>query len=168
MGDMRWHKGCSPWGETGHASQATMTTRPLGSVPPPAGGRRSVLVVDDDRASRDGLRAALSHQGHQVETATDAWQAIGRLRQHRFDVAVVDLDLPPVHGMDLGGWDVARIARAYTPGIVLVLVSAEDDPASDRQAQGLGSARILAKPISLEQLTALVEAVPKSAPRTGR
>jgi CheY-like chemotaxis protein len=136
-------------------------TAPAGESPvSPACGRRDVLVVDDDGASREGLRLALSRDGHLVTTAADAWQAIGRLRRQRFDAAVVDLDLPPVHGVDLGGWDVARIARAYHPDIVLVLLSAEDDPAARREAETVGAVHILAKPISLEQLRMLVEALP--------
>jgi CheY-like chemotaxis protein len=137
-----------------------VTAEPSGPPGSVSTGRRHVLVVDDDRSSRDGLRVALSRIGHLVEAAADAWQAIARLRRQRFDVAVVDLDLPPVHGMDLGGWDVARIARAYQPGIVLVLLSAEsaeDDPALALEAHALGRTHILAKPIGLGQLTALVE-----------
>ena len=87
-----------------------------------AAGRlaRRILVVDDDHPSREGLRAALRREGHTVDTATDAWQAIVVLRAQSFDIAVVDLDLPSVHGVDLGGWDVVRlpivrIGRRPTP-----------------------------------------------------
>lgn len=140
-----------------------MTAQPGGASVSPAGGRRDVLLVDDDRPSLEGLRLALSRDGHLVTTATDAWQAIARLRRQRFDVAVVDLDLPPVHGMDLGGWDLARIARAYHPEIVLVLLSAEEEPAAPREARPLDNTQILAKPISLPELRALVEALPVPA-----
>jgi CheY-like chemotaxis protein len=124
----------------------------------PAAGH--VLVVDDDRSSREGLRAALLGEGHSVDTAADAWQAMVRLRASRFDVAVVDLDLPAVHGVDLGGWDVVRIARAYQPGISLIVLSTDEDPPQRAEARGLGVAAVLAKPISLRQLTALVRAFP--------
>ena len=66
---------------------------------------RHILVVDDDRPSREGLSAALRHAGHSVDSAADAWEAIVQLRAYSFDIAVVDLDLPAVHGVDLGGWD---------------------------------------------------------------
>jgi len=116
----------------------------------------SVLVVEGDRPSRDGLRLALVHDGCQVEAVADAWQALARIRRARFDVAVVDLDLPPVHGLDLGGWDLVRIARGYQPEIPVILLSAEDDPAAFRQARALGVAGMLAKPIGLGQLRRLL------------
>jgi CheY-like chemotaxis protein len=117
---------------------------------------RRVLVVDDDRSSREGLNAALLREGHAVETAADAWQAMVRLRAQWFDIAVVDLDLPSVHGVDLGGWDVVRIARAYQPRIAVIVLTAED-PTPGPEALALDVTGILGKPISLGELTNLVE-----------
>jgi CheY-like chemotaxis protein len=102
---------------------------------------------------------ALQHEGHSVETAADAWQAIVRLRAQPFDVAVVDLDLPDVHGVELSGWDVVRIARGYQPCIAVIVLSADDDPAQGTEARALGVTEVLAKPISLRQLTSLVQAL---------
>lgn len=150
------------------ASRLLRTAAGLG--PPP----RHILVVDDDRPSREGLGTALLREGHSVDTAADAWEAIVRLRAQPFDVAVVDLDLPTVHGVDLGGWDVVRIARAYQPAIAVIVLSAEDDPTQGAEARALGVTKVLAKPISLRELTALVEGLRGSgrprAPRfpTGR
>ena len=92
----------------------------------PSSARR-ILVVDDDRPSREGLGMALLREGHVVETAGDAWEAIVRLRAQPFDIAVVDLDLPAVHGVEFGGWDVVRIARAYQAGIAVIVLSADED-----------------------------------------
>jgi CheY-like chemotaxis protein len=127
---------------------------------------RRILVVDDDRPSREGLGTAFLREGHVVDTASDAWEAIVRLRARAFDIAVVDLDLPAVHGVDFGGWDVVRIARAYQPGIAIIVLSADEESVQAAEAHVLGVAGILAKPISLQELTALVEAlaVPDRAP----
>jgi CheY-like chemotaxis protein len=134
--------------------QATPAGRPL----------RRILVVDDDRPSREGLSAALLREGHAVDTAADAWQAMVRLRAQRFDIAVVDLDLPSVHGVDLGGWDVVRIARGYQPGIAVIVLSADEDPTTGREALALNVSGILGKPISLGELTSLVETSYASRP----
>jgi DNA-binding response OmpR family regulator len=128
------------------AHPATAADRPL----------RRILVVDDDRSSREGLNAALLREGHAVDTAADAWQAMVRLRAQWFDIAVVDLDLPAVHGVDLGGWDVVRIARAYQPRIAVIVLTAED-PTPGPEALALDVTGILGKPISLGELTGLVE-----------
>jgi two-component system, OmpR family, response regulator len=126
---------------------------------------RRILVVDDDRPSREGLGVALMREGHVVETAGDAWEAIVRLRAQPFDIAVVDLDLPAVHGVEFGGWDVVRIARAYQAGIAVIVLSADEDAVPAAETHSL-VAEVLAKPISLRDLTALVDAlrVPESTP----
>lgn len=118
---------------------------------------RRILVVDDDRPSREGLATALRRDGHAVDTAADAWQAIVRLRAQSFDIAVIDLDLPAVHGVELGGWDVVRIARAYQPTIAVIVLSADEDPTPGPEALALDVTGILGKPISLRELTELVD-----------
>jgi two-component system aerobic respiration control sensor histidine kinase ArcB len=125
-----------------------------------AAGRshRRILVVDDDRPSREGLSAALLREGHAVDSAADAWQAMVHLRTHRFDIAVVDLDLPSVHGVDLGGWDVVRIARGYQPSIAVIVLSADEDATTGRESLSLSVTGILHKPISLGELARLVKA----------
>jgi two-component system, OmpR family, response regulator len=134
------------------ASSPTLTMAPdTGRV------TRRILVVDDDRPSREGLSAALAREGHSVDAAGDAWQAIIRLRAQSFDIAVVDLDLPAVHGVDLGGWDVVRIARAYRPDIAVIVLSADEDSTPGPEALALDVTGILGKPISLQELTGLVE-----------
>ena len=109
---------------------------------------------------------ALVREGHTVDTAADAWQAIVRLRAQSFDIAVVDLDLPAVHGVDLGGWDVVRIARAYRPGIAVIVLSADEDSSLGPETLSLEVAGILGKPISLQELTGLVDTLrlPQGAP----
>src|SRR3989304_1024134 len=87
---------------------------------------KKILVVDDDLHSREGLRASLQGEGYRVETAADSWQAIKQIKECRFDVAILDLDLPPVHGVTVSGWDLARIFRAYHPAISIIVISAGD------------------------------------------
>ena len=130
----------------------------LGMEAPGGRASRRILVVDDDRPSPEGQSTALLREGHSVDTAADAWQAIVRLRAQSFDIAVVDLDLPAVHGVELGGWDVVRIARAYQPDIALIVLSADEEAAPGTEARALGVTDILGKPISLQELTGLVEA----------
>src|SRR5262245_39147367 len=130
---------------------------------------RRILVVDDDRSSREGLTAALRDEGHVVEPAADAWQAIVRLRAQTFDIAIVDLDLPAVHGVDLGGWDVVRIARAYRPAIAVIVLTADEDPTLGHEALTLDVTGILGKPISLQELTNLLATLqPPAYPRSPR
>lgn len=155
-----WHGGCpSRSGKEPPADAMAwkVASDAFGREAPGRRASRRVLVVDDDRPSREGLSTALAREGHSVDSAADAWQAMVRLRAQSFDIAVIDLDLPAVHGVDLGGWDVVRIARAYQPEIAVIVLSADEEPAQGPEARALGVTDVLGKPISLRELTGLVE-----------
>ncbi len=117
---------------------------------------KRILVVDDNLYSREGLRASLQGEGYSVETAADSWEAIKTIKDRHFDVAIVDLDLPPVHRITVSGWDLARIFRAYHPAISIIVVSAEDWNTARAEAARLGVSEFLEKPISPTQLKRIV------------
>ncbi len=117
---------------------------------------KNILVVDDDLHSREGLGAALRAEGYRVETAADSWEAIKVIKDHPFDVAIVDLDLPPVHGVSVSGWDLARIFRAYHPAISIIVVSAQDRNTARGEAERLGVSEFLEKPINPTELKEIV------------
>ena len=99
------------------------------------------------------------HRGYAVETAADGWQAIKTIRERSFEAAIVDLDLPPVHGVDVGGWDLVRIFRAYNPAIAIIVVSAVHDAALQLRAEQLRVAAFLEKPISLVEVAAILRRI---------
>lgn len=130
----------------------------------PAGGdkpvaRKRILVVDDDLHSREGVRSALLATGSEVETAADAWEALRRIKDRRFDVAILDLNLPPVHGLEMSGWDLVRILRAYSPSVSIILVSSDNDATLQAEAGRLRVVELLEKPISLSHLKRTVHSL---------
>jgi CheY-like chemotaxis protein len=118
---------------------------------------KRILVVDDDLHSREGLRDSLRTEGFRVETAADAWEAIRKVKEARFDIAIIDLDLPPVHGVSMNGWDLARIFRAYNPAIRLIVVSAEEADVVRAEAEQMRVWQFLEKPISPARLKTIVK-----------
>jgi CheY-like chemotaxis protein len=129
-------------------------TKPIssvnGRVPLDSGPR--VLVVEDDRHSREGLRGLLRAGGYRVETAADGWEAIEHIKEGQYDFAIVDLDLPVVRGVAVDGWDVARIVRAFHPEVAVVLVSARGGADVETRARQLHVNAFLEKPINLAVL----------------
>jgi CheY-like chemotaxis protein len=121
----------------------------------PAVGKR-ILVVDDDLHSREGLRDSLRSDGFKVDAAADSWEAIRKVKESRFDIAIIDLDLPPVHGINMSGWDLARIFRAYHPAISLIVVSAEEADLVRAEAEQVHVSQFLEKPISPARLKSIV------------
>src|SRR3954466_8311190 len=79
-----------------------------------------VLLIEDDRAVRDGLRLALSRQGHSVTAAETGEEGLGLLGSA--DVVVLDLMLP---GMD--GFEVCRRIRTSGALPIIMLTARNDD-----------------------------------------
>jgi len=129
-----------------------------------AESRCRLLLVDPYGHSREGLGAALRGGGLQVGTAEGASQAMAAMRSGEVDLAIVDLDLPPAHGVAEDGWDLVHLLRAASPTLPLILIAAECRPHTQAEALRLG-ARLLEKPINPRELRTLVRALrPETAP----
>ena len=119
--------------------------------------RKRILLVEDDRHSRDGLQASLASDKHGVEAVSDGWEAFRRIKEGAFDLAVVDLDLPPVLGVLVTGWDVIRILRAYCPNIPIILTSAQGDDEVRRLAKRFRVSVFMVKPIDPNAVKAFIQ-----------
>lgn len=81
---------------------------------------KQILIIDDDEAVRDSLRNVLEVAGYAVCTAKDGQEGTERLRAKRFDLVVLDLNLPIV-----SGWDVLDLVKAELPSLPLIILSGE-------------------------------------------
>ena len=117
---------------------------------------KRILIVEDDLNSREGLGDSLRADGFRVETAADSWEAFVKMKQRGFDIAIIDIDLPPVHGVNMTGWDLARILRAYNEEIVLIIVSAEEADLIQGEAERFRVSQFLEKPVNPTRLKAIV------------
>ncbi|HYL80826.1 MAG TPA: HD domain-containing response regulator [Candidatus Acidoferrum sp.] len=122
---------------------------------PAPGPRRSVLVVDDDQASRTYLAEALEALGCRVLQTADGGEALRILTEESLDLICTDLMMP---GMD--GLEFLHLARVHAPGLPLVLVTACDQAEVAAEALQGGAACFLRKPVSLADLTAILDGVP--------
>lgn len=64
-------------------------------------GSKRVLVVDDSLHAREQQRALLTRRGYEVEVAVDGVDGWNALRAKRFDLVLVDIDMPLVDGLRL-------------------------------------------------------------------
>ena len=110
----------------------------------------TVLVVEDDAATREMYRQALAASGHRTIAVADGLGALRHLEGDRPDVVVLDLMLPT-----LAGQDVYRELRANpdTREIPVVIVTGSDA----RELQLNDFRFFLRKPVSPETLTRIVE-----------
>jgi two-component system CheB/CheR fusion protein len=114
---------------------------------------RSVLLVEDNADAARSLADLLALDGHRVEVAHDGRTGIARARELRPDAVVCDLGLP-----DVSGFDVARALRADAAlaGTCLVALSGYAQPEDRARALEAGFTAHLAKPPSLEALSAIL------------
>lgn len=119
------------------------------------------LVVDDDVMSRDILARYLTSWGLLVRTAATAEEGLGVLREAArretpFDLALLDLRMPGIGGVELGR---TILSEAPLRRIKLILVTAFDNFAQGKEAIASGFVAYLTKPIRQSYLyDAIVEA----------
>jgi DNA-binding NtrC family response regulator len=109
--------------------------------------RRTALVVDDDAAHRDMLRAVVGDLGFDVATAVDGDEALARMAVAVPDVVLLDMRMPNRDGLATLR---AMRERGLAPFTVVVTAFAELEQAVE--AMKLGAADYLRKPIDIESL----------------
>jgi DNA-binding NtrC family response regulator len=118
---------------------------------PPTAARLDVLLVDDDPDIRSMVESLLREQGHSVAVARDGAEAMRSLDQRRYDLAICDVRLPKVDGMQL-----FRRIRQDAPDSQVILMSAYGTVSEAVGAMREKAAHYLAKPFDLAALTSLV------------
>ena len=78
-----------------------------------------ILAVDDTRALLNMLKACLERGGHEVFTAKDGVEALDKLREHRPDLVITDLNMPKMNGLKATGW----LTKPFDPDQILGLVA---------------------------------------------
>ncbi len=106
-----------------------------------------VLVADDSATSRMMAQSMLARLGAECETARDGIEALNWLSRERFDLALIDVEMPVLSGLDVLRSERLRQARGIAPPTPLVAMTAYAlRDARDAILQA-GAAGILAKPL---------------------
>jgi signal transduction histidine kinase/CheY-like chemotaxis protein len=127
-------------------------------------GRRA-LVIDDDPAARDLVRRAFARRGVGVDLASDGASGRAALAAKRYDVVVLDINLP-----DASGWDLLTEIRNApdSSGPAVIVMSVNDDRA---RSFSLGAVGHFTKPADFEALTGMaahwLDRAPKAACKKG-
>ena len=107
-----------------------------------------ILIVDDDKAARDLLRAALSETYTVIDTG-DPEQALGLALEHKPDAILLDLMMPKLSGFELCQ---SFRALSYTSMIPIFVITGESDAKYKDHCANLGAAAYFEKPVELDQL----------------
>ena len=116
-------------------------------------GRRLILIADDDEDILELVKAVLERSGHEVVAVGDGAEALASVRTRRPDLAVLDIAMPHVDGLEV----LRRLrADAETTALPVVLLSAQAQEADVERGFATGASAYVKKPFSPRELAARV------------
>ena len=116
--------------------------------------RPKVLVIDDEPGVRELISEALSISEITAVQAADGLEALSFLRRERFDLLILDINMPKLDGL-------ALLEKLRTEGmsVPVLMLSARADKADINQGLRTGADDYLTKPFSIEELVLRVKAI---------
>jgi type II secretory ATPase GspE/PulE/Tfp pilus assembly ATPase PilB-like protein len=134
---------------------------PIEAVPDiDEGGGPRVLVVDDDPMIRALATALLDTSGMRVTSVENGRLALEKLERQEFDLAVIDLEMPEVSGMEL----LKQIrSRLVTAGLPVVVLTGSDSAEDEIRVMDAGADDYVTKPLVPERLLTRIKSVLRRA-----
>jgi response regulator NasT len=112
----------------------------------PSSPKRLILIVDDDQLLLDFLGEVLGHAGYDVLKAGSAEQALQFIAQREPDLALLDIHMPGMNGLEL-----AKQLHA-TSSVPFMFLSGRGDADAGKQAASYGAVGFLVKPVDEKHL----------------
>ena len=106
-----------------------------------------ILIIDDEVDMLETLGDILQEKGYQTETANTGREAITKTNEHVFNVAIIDIKLP-----DMSGIEVLQTFRKQHPSMMTIMVTGYTTLQNAVDAVNLGAHAYLIKPIDYESL----------------
>jgi DNA-binding NtrC family response regulator len=113
-----------------------------------------ILVVDDDAVSCQLLGEVLQRDGLPVLWSTDAFEALERVRREPIDLAILDVRMPQMNGLEL-----MRRLRERMPELPVIIMTAFGSIDTAVEAIGSGAVDYVSKPMNVEEIRAAVHRV---------
>jgi len=107
----------------------------------------SVLIADDEDGLRSTIAAWLTDEGFVVEEAPDGKEAIRKVQEKDFDLALLDIKMPGANGLE-----VLRYIKKNSGSTEIVMMTGMSDVSMAVEAMKLGAREYLTKPIDMDQL----------------
>jgi len=120
-----------------------------------------ILVVDDEPQIRRVMRMTLTGEGYEVEDARTGEEALEKLRAGRYDLALLDWNLP-----GMGGLETCRQVRASSD-MAIIMLTIRNDERDKVQALDAGADDFITKPFSMPELLAHSRRAPSDAAVSG-
>ncbi len=112
---------------------------------------KRILVADDEESIRWVLSKSLTKQGYQVDLAKDGKEALLMSRKQSYDLAVLDIKMPGITGLEL-----LSKFQEECPQALIVIMTAESSMKNAVEAMKRGAYDYLTKPFDLDALDAII------------
>ena len=99
-----------------------------------------ILIVDDERAIREGLKMSLASEGFAVRTARDGDDALKKIREHKPDLVLLDVMMPRMNG-----FVACESSRKEDKLLPVIFLTAKDSEADQVRGIGLGADDYISK-----------------------
>lgn len=113
-----------------------------------------ILVVDDEKMIVKGIKFSLEQDGMIIDAAYDGEEALSMMREHTYDVIVLDVMLPKKDGMEV--CQQARAEGIYTP---IIMLTAKGEDMDKILGLEYGADDYMVKPFNILELKARVKAI---------
>jgi DNA-binding NtrC family response regulator len=113
-----------------------------------------ILVVDDERNIRNNLGMVLEAEGYKVDKASNGDDALLRVKEGRYDIVFVDIQMPKMDGLELLGY-----LRGLKPKMPVVMLTAYGTVGRAVEAMKLGAVDFMEKPFDPKAVLLLCEEI---------
>lgn len=111
-----------------------------------------ILVIDDEEVVGESLRRTFQDDGYVIEIAHSGLEGLQKTRRDKFDLAIVDLKMP-----DISGLDVIKKIKEEQPDMMMVMITGYSTVDSATEALKTGAFDYLPKPFTPEEISNVVE-----------
>ncbi len=110
-----------------------------------------VLVVEDDKVTRETIEDFLQHQNLSIKTASDGCTALDLVKDEKFDIIITDLKMSGMNGIDI-----LRAVKEIEPDVIVIFVTGYATVETAIEAMRQGAYDYVTKPFSLEELLIVI------------
>jgi DNA-binding NtrC family response regulator len=116
-----------------------------------------LLVVDDEEAARYGIKRALEAFGHEIDEAESAEAARALMRIRKFDLLLLDVNLPGISGLEFLKETQTESENSKTEAPLVIIITAHGSERLAVEAVKSGAYDYIAKPFELDDLRLVVK-----------
>jgi len=118
--------------------------------------KRQILIVDDENDLRTLLSHVLTNAGYEIKSASDGEEAISMLSKYKFDLTLLDIQMPNVNGIQ-----VLKFIKQHSPTTKAIMLTGYADLKNAMEAKEFGACDFIGKPYKLDDILSTIERILK-------